>query len=294
MTVDTWKKLWWRYRFNSDVTVDIENETCSWKGQTYEDLLKVAALLSEHVLSKAARIMKIDKGNGTFRYVYSANDLYKSILQDKLPYLEGLLNKADPRGMFHAFRSNKNAVTNARAHIGFGYSAKFDMKSFFDHVKPGMVNDKIPHLIDLTFIDGAPRQGLPTSPLIASLAMQPIAYGVDDALKKIIKGKYAITCYADDLTISFHHRMQYEDIKELVYKHIKAADLQINYKKTALKFGHKKGMRRIICGIAVGKTNIYRTRATKHAIRKALYNSENSKALGLMEWARCKVPRSIR
>ncbi len=294
MEIDTWEKLAWRYRFNKEANVDIEKEFVEYEDTTYKDLGDITRLLSYEVMCKACRIHKIDKGNGSFRYVYAPNQLYKEHLQSKLPYLEYLLDKVDIREAQHAFRSNKNAVTYAKSHIGYDYSAKFDMKSFFDFIRPHMVPQLSEADKDLMFIKDAPRQGLPTSPLIASIAFTPTLYDMQDELKTILGKDFMINQYADDITVSFNQRMKYEDIKAIVYKHILKAGFQVNYKKTKLKFGHKNGMRRIICGIGVGKYDVHRTRETKIKIREALHRGETSKALGLIEWSKCRPPRKRR
>ena len=135
MEVKSWKALHWRYRFQKDgeVRVDIEHEICTYKGVEYTDLLKITQILSKEVLCKASKILKIDKGNGKFRYCYSPNDLYKESLQSYLPRLEYLLDEADTREVFNAFRGNYNPATNAKMHIGYNYTAKFDLKDFFNN-----------------------------------------------------------------------------------------------------------------------------------------------------------------
>jgi len=294
MTIDTWQKLAWRYRYNPEVTIDVEGKSCTWDGDTHTNLREIVGKLSHKVLSKACRVLRLDKGNGQYRYCYSPNALFKEHLQSRLGELEFLLGKADPRGMMHAFRNNYNAVTNAKAHIGYKYTAKFDLKDFFGTIPRELVEASVPaHLLGICLIEDRPKQGLPTSPLIASLALQPVAYVLDDALRKLNKD-CRMTVYADDISVSFNDRTKYEEIKEMVYKHIKDAGLQVNYKKTRLKFGHKNDLKRIICGVAVGETDVQRTRKTRMAIQKALYKQQSAKALGLMEWSACKEPRSRR
>jgi hypothetical protein len=286
MKIETFKQLAWSYRFNPEI--EVLEDSAKYDDYEYTNVQNVLIALQGNVLCKSCVIHKIDKGNGSFRFVYAPNTKYKKVLREKLSYLEDTLTALDKRNMFHAFRRNFNPVTNAKAHIGYKYSAKFDLKSFFDTVRQDMFS--APLNDDLYFIKGITRQGLPTSPMLASIALLPTAYNIEDE----IKGKFTdirMTVYADDITISFNERMQFEDIKQIVYKHVKKDGFKINYKKTKLKFGHKNGMRRIICGVAVGMDRIYRTRETKIKIREALHKEEQLRAIGLIEWSRNKPPR---
>lgn len=276
------KRLRWTYRFNENVEID-DNLFLSVNGElvTIEELQK-------NIICKSCRIHKISKGNGEYRYVYAPNTKYKKLLQEQLPHIEEKLNALDTRNMFHAFRKNRNVVTNAKAHIGWKYSAKFDLKSFFDTVKKEHLPEDLQD--DLLFIKGVTRQGLPTSPLVASIALLPHVYAIEDELRQ--KYDVRMTVYADDITVSFNDRTVFEDIKQIVYKHIKAAGFKINYRKTKLKFGHKPGMRRIICGIGVGSDKVYPTRDVKRKLRAMMHNgSDQIEIAGLLEWARCKPPR---
>jgi len=297
--IKDWKELKWRYRFNPEVTIDEDNNVITIDGATHDITNKTpkqaAYLLTATVLCKACKVHRIDKGNGSYRYVYAPNTQYKHKLQSLLPNLEQILSLMDTRGMFHAFRSNYNAVTNAKAHIGYNYSAKFDMKNFFDQItRERFDNLSISSdILDYCLLNGVTRQGLPTSPLLASIAFIEVAYQIDDAVRTIAS-EARMTVYADDITISFNNRMDYEAIKQTVYHLLKESNFKINFKKTKLKFGHKPWMRRIICGVAVDHTQVYRTRKTKMQLRQAIHQQDITRTLGLIEWASCKEPRARR
>lgn len=234
-------------------------------------------------MDRRCQVFKIDKGNGSFRLIYSPNEKYKKYLKSLIPAFEKELDKMDTDNIFHAFRTGKNVVTNAMIHIGWKYSAKFDLKSFFDHVKQKMV----PHVNKKCFIGGITRQGLPTSPVIASMAFLPIAYNIKEQLSQF---DCAMSVYADDITVSFNNRSEFYKIRDIVYETVNTNGFKVNLSKTKLMFGHKKGMRRIICGVGVDETGIHPTRASRRRQETASNNGETAKMVGLMEWNSLKVP----
>ncbi|MBO1996760.1 hypothetical protein J4714_12815 [Staphylococcus epidermidis] len=79
-----------------------------------------------------------------------------------------------------------------------------DLENFFDSIKPSMVSKYINEdVIEKCFIDGAPRQGLPTSPAISCLAFISCDNKIIESIGKISDDiKY--TRYADDLCLSFN------------------------------------------------------------------------------------------
>jgi len=123
---------------------------------------------AETEISKFCRIFRIDKGNGSYRLIYAPNYGYKNYLRKLLRLYERKLNILDTKDTFHAFRHNRNVITNAEKHVGFNYSAKFDLKDFFNHVTKEMVVDYA--ISGYCFIGDKLKQGLPTSPIVASLA----------------------------------------------------------------------------------------------------------------------------
>ena len=269
-----------KYRFNKGYTFNIVDGT----PVHHADVEGV-----EGLVTKNCRIHKISKGNGKFRIIYAPNFAYKEYLRKVNKDLQSQLLAEDPQGIMTAFRNNVNVVTNAKKHIGFKYTMKVDLFNFFDCVKSEMVSEyDVP---SYCFINGVPRQGLPTSPMVASLAIVKIMYKLRDALFNADMGKISLTVYADDITVSFNTRTDYERIKEMVYFYIKEAKLKINYRKTKLLFGHKNNMRRIICGISVGAKDVRRSRETKMRVRTAIHKNEDpSMIAGLLQWESCKEP----
>ena len=159
------------------------------------------------------------------------------------------------------------------------------MKNFFDTVKQDTVKD-IP---EECFLKGIPRQGLPTSPMVASLALLETAYKIHDELK--VLNKFALSIYADDITISFNNRMEFSTIRNIVLKEVFEGGFKINTKKTKILFGHKPGMKRIICGVAVGSEDIQASRYYKRLEQTAIHFKDYPKAMGLNEWNSLKEPK---
>lgn len=237
-------------------------------------------------LNTRCKVYKLDKGNGKYRLIFSPSEEYKKTLRSLIPKLERRLDMADKDNIFHAFRTGRNVVTNAQQHVGWKYSAKFDLQTFFDTVKDTMVED-VPKIC---FIKGCTRQGLPTSPVVASLAFIPTAYKIKEALGSLDS---VMTVYADDITISFNKLEDFPTIREIVYKIVKNDGFKVNFSKTRLKYGHKKGMRRIICGVGVDETGIHPTRESRRKQQTAFHNGETPRLVGLMEWNSLKLPNKV-
>jgi hypothetical protein len=270
-----------KYRFNRGYVFDI----VTGRGEIHPDYPRE---LVEFDYSKSCKVHRLNKGNGKYRIIYAPNSYYKKQLRRINVELMTILDQKDKYDIFHAFRNQKNVVTNAKKHVGFKYTMKIDLFNFFDCVREDMVKEF--NISSYCFINGCPRQGLPTSPMVASLALLAPANAIYEFLQTM-SGKTAMTVYADDITISFNNRSYFETIRDYVYEVIKAAGLKVNYRKTKLLFGHKNDMRRIICGISVGKTDIRRSRDTKNRIKKAIYDKENESVIaGLLQWEACREP----
>ena len=113
----------------------------------------------------------ISKNNGKFRVIYIVDDEYNLLLKSELPYLENRLSELDKTKVNYAFEKGKNCVENALQHIGYNYTLSLDLMDFFDSVNKSHVNKILDKkILDLCFIEGSPKQGLPTSPLIATIA----------------------------------------------------------------------------------------------------------------------------
>jgi hypothetical protein len=255
-------------------------------------------------------IKQIPKKSGGFRTIYVPNEEEKKTFREKLPYLHELQAKyCNPR-IVHGFSKGHNIVTNAMQHVGKQYTTCFDIKDFFDSVSIWLVHRVLvqTNLLNSTekvmehgdgfieqfgfcFIEGAARQGLPTSPLLANIAASSIDSQILKFINALVNETIIYTRYADDLTFS------YDDpcVKDMLLRRIPSLLLEesfeINEKKTRT-MSAKKG-RRIITGIAVGEKDIYVPRRIKRKLRAAIHNKNRKTAIGFTEYCKLKLPRDI-
>lgn len=231
------------------------------------------------------------KGNGKFRDLYIASREDNQELRQLLPELETILANIDKCGANYAFEKGKNCALNAFQHIGYRYTLSLDLENFFDSIGVQHVTGIIPnHIITQCFIDGSPKQGLPTSPLIATIAFVACDNRIIELLQKLnIRTVY--TRYADDLVFSFDERKETGKIKVIVRQVLEKYGFKINERKTKLQ--DARNGRRIINGLAVDANGIYPTRRTKKKIRAAVHQQNRESLNGLGEWAKCKFPASV-
>ncbi len=233
---------------------------------------------------------RIPKGKSGFRTIYTVDPETKQRLRSRLPYLEQRLSVLDKVNANYAFTKGKNCVLNSLQHVGYKYTLSLDLENFFDNVTAKHVEKLLrKDVIDDCFIDGAPRQGLPTSPLIATIAFLKCDQEIRNVLDKVVLD-CVYTRYADDLIISFNNRKDVGRIKFLISKIVEKYNFKLNKKKTKLQCVDNG--RIIINGIAVDLNGLYPTRKTKKKIRAALHQGCKASARGLIEWARCKLPNN--
>ncbi len=159
----------------------------------------------------------------------------------------------------------------------------------YTYLFPAQLKKGIKNKIDKLFVDGAARQGLPSSPLLANLACLNLDKSI---LKEIsIWPKTIYTRYADDLSFSYNDSSVLPILLEFIPKTLAAEGFQINSSKTRTMSA--KNGRRIITGVAVDKDNIYPTRRTKRKLRSALHHGTKSKILGLSEFCKLNFPKDM-
>ena len=219
-------------------------------------------------------IIRIPKGKGKFRTIYVPNESERAASAQWVHHLAAVARGKDTHGVQHGFTENRNCVTNAMAHLGFQYTLSMDLKDFFDSVTPSHIHggwvarghESFVWVQDC-FMNGAARQGLPSSPAVANLA----ASAMDNDIVELGKGGrmgrlFVYTRYADDLTFSFNNPatadMLLHRIPEIVAKH----GFEVNASKTHLQCA--KAGRRIITGIAVDD-QLHCTREVKRRLRAA-------------------------
>ncbi|RLA43478.1 MAG: RNA-directed DNA polymerase [Gammaproteobacteria bacterium] len=237
------------------------------------------------------KVARIPKSSSKYRKIYIPDDATKQFLRSHIPTLEAKLSTLDSSNVNYAFVKGKNAVLNALQHIGFNYTLSLDLVDFFDSVSAehieGVLSDEI---IRDCFVEGAPRQGLPTSPLIASLAFMRVDDQIIAALQKF-GIEFSYTRYADDLTFSFNERRDAGKIKFVAQQIIQSNGFALNHTKTRLQCVNNG--RVIITGVAVDREGLYPTRKTKKKLRAASHQGNLAAARGLGEWAKCKLPKEL-
>lgn len=190
----------------------------------------------------------------------------------------------------HGFVKNRNPVSNAFLHTGFRFTVTFDLKDFFDTVKPEMLKGIIPDkLISICMPCGRAWQGLPTSPAIANLA----AVALDNrilAFVNTLEEPVAYTRYADDLAFSCGLPRTVGRLIAELPKLVRAAGFRVNRRKTKVQDGRRG--RRIICGVAVD-SDVHPTRATKRKLRAAMHNGDKAATEGLKLWMAAKPPEKF-
>ena len=207
------------------------------------------------------KVARIPKGNSRFREIYIPTPTRKRHLHSFIPFLEEVARDQDKCGVTYAFQKGKNCALNAFQHIGYRYSLSFDLMDFFDSVKPSHVEKILPKfIIEECFVNGSPRQGLPTSPLIATIAFYACDLKIVNYLRFLkINSKY--TRYADDLVFSFDDIKDAGKLSTIVRQVVEEGGFKINEKKTQLQ--DSKNGRIIINGIAIGSNGLFATRKTQ-------------------------------
>lgn len=237
------------------------------------------------------KVARIPKGNGKFRCIYIASEKDNLQLRSLIPELERILEKSDTSKVNYAFQRDKNCALNALQHIGYRYTLSMDLENFFDSISPEHVEGVIPDsIINQCFIDGNPKQGLPTSPIISIIAFLSCDKNIVETLNKLnINAVY--TRYADDLIFSFNDQKDEGKIRFVVKQIVEKHGFRINEKKTKLQ--NSKNGRIIITGMAVDNKGIYATRRTKKKIRAAVHQNNERSVVGLIEWSKCKLPSAF-
>ena len=141
---------------------------------------------------------------------------------------------------------------HAFEHIGYQYTLSLDLEDFFDSIRPSHVKKYMPYdQIDFCFIDKAPRQGLPTSPVISNLAFIECDKLILEQCRLIDKN-IVFTRYADDLVFSFNDISVAKSLEIQVELLVRQNGFKLNKSKTKLQ--SSKAGRRIITGVSVAET----------------------------------------
>jgi RNA-directed DNA polymerase len=271
------------------------------------------------------KIFEIVKPSGKTRKIYSPDTMEKRKLRALVPQLNLLAEELDVHHVQHGFTEGRSPVTNAKVHIGWGLTVSFDLQDFFDTVTPEMVRIAIPQgtKIDLKdcFVDGAARQGLPTSPALANIAFSPADKEIMALCRKgrFSEPPWVYSRYADDLTFSCRTQAQVDWLMERIPPIVVKHGFVINPAKTHVQWA--KAGRRVITGVSVGEKDISvpryvrrRLRAAGHQAKLGRFSASAYRAIlrnrkrwkksiplharllyqlrGLQEWVKLKAPKN--
>lgn len=267
------------------------------------------------------RIVKIPKRRGEFRTLYCPNRQECRSLRRLAKRFERKVRKREKAMLdklhletpvIHGFTRGRSPLTNAMCHVGKAFTVSFDLKDFFDTVTVEQLKKECvkgwpilsEKLIGLVTVDGAARQGLPTSPHVANLAAMPmdreILEWLADPEKHIVLaeagdvdglrvGLMVYTRYADDLTFSCNSHAQARSLLLNIPRIVAGRGFTINERKTCVQTASNG--RRIITGVAVDDACVYAPREVRRKLRAARHQDpQGNRTKGLEEWCRLKCP----
>ncbi|MCC7376984.1 MAG: RNA-directed DNA polymerase [Verrucomicrobiales bacterium] len=225
------------------------------------------------------RIHRLKKRSGGFRTIYVPADATMATLRGIVPLINAV-QVANCGPWVHGFFPGRSPVTNAKPHIGQAWTLTADLSDFFDSVRaPHLEAYLDPSILDQVLVDGATRQGLPTSPPCANLA----AIGMDAEITSTWP-ELIYTRYADDLSFSGMDKDRLLQVRAVLPNLVARHGFVLHPHKTNLqdaRFG-----RRVITGCAVGQTAIHATSRHRRRLRAALHSNPGGlRAQGLGNWA---------
>jgi len=230
----------------------------------------------------------LKKSSNQFRLIYIPSDEYREELARCKEELQQILDKHVDGCADHAFLKKRNCVTNAEMHLGKRYVLSLDIQNFFDSITRSSLVDRLsPDLLFWVLEDGAPRQGLPTSPLVSNIAM----IEVDRRIQRLCEalGNVSFSRYADDITIGFQDPALRTILQRGIKMILGSRGLALNRQKTHLQNARNGSIH--ITGVAIDHQRVRPTRKTLRRIRAAKHQQNTAQVAGLTEWARCKFPR---
>jgi len=237
------------------------------------------------------RTVRIPKGNGRFREIVVPSRADRVRLRSLLPELERILTRLDTQCANYAFQPRRNCAQMALQHIGYRYTLSMDLEDFFESVTSAHVERVVPKAIrEQCFIDGRAKQGLPTSPILSTIAFLPVDRRIANAL--VVLGLDVVyTRYADDLVFSFDDAKTAGKIESIVRQFATEGGFRVNECKTKLQ--DARNGRIVITGIGVDRHGLHATRRTKKKMRAAAHQGNQASLDGLTQWSKCKLPLTI-
>lgn len=218
------------------------------------------------------RKFKVKKKNGKKREICEPLPSLKEIQHW---ILSSILYKHEVSKFAKAYIPKRKITDNVRFHKGQEKVICVDIVNFFPTITEGKVNEIFQNmgysnrvsviLSRLCCLEGCLPQGAPTSPQLSNIYM----LNFDKKLSTFsLKNNYRYTRYADDLTFSGEI-----DVKELMEKvgiELAGLNLELNSDKTKVM---TKGMRQVVTGIVVNKTNQVPIEKRRE-LRQAIYYIE--------------------
>ncbi|WP_448673773.1 reverse transcriptase family protein [Pseudoxanthomonas mexicana] len=236
-------------------------------------------------------IVRQAKGGGRFRLIYMPSDEYRGELALCKLELEQILDKRMTHCADHAFVRGRNCVSNADAHIGKRYVLSLDIIDFFDSIRRSSLSDLLSDdLLFWVLEDGAPRQGLPTSPLVANIAMLDVDRRVRNLCNAL--GDISYSRYADDLAFGFDDIGILDTLKQGIEIILGSQGLSLCTHKTRIQDA-KNGVVHI-AGVAIDHKGVRATRSTLRRLRAARHQGNVNQSAGLAEWAACRYPKPVK
>lgn len=182
------------------------------------------------------------------------------------------------------FRSYRSPLIAALAHRGYRYTLSADLRDCFPSTTPAMIARAVgeaipPEEIEALCPDGAAQQGMPTSPILVSLALRVLDEAISQRWRSV---RY--TRYADDLAFSAHDRVALDEVRKELPIIAERLGWHVHEGKWRLMDGARWS--RIVCGVAITPTGEIRAaRKARRKLRAAGHKPRSQESLrGLREW----------
>lgn len=263
-------------------------------------------------------VIQVPKKTGGFRTIYVPSKVEKLKLSAIVSgcFLRNFVAQRCPDA--HGFMPGRSPITAALLHRAKAMTLSWDLSDFFDSCTPEHLAAEIAYgdtpqeilgwaaekdVYNTLFIDGAPRQGLPSSPLVSNLCAANLDRRIREFVRSVRGTVY--TRYADDLTVSWPTQDlgARDELLRVIPEIVAGERFAVNPKKTEVQYASRG--RRIICGVSVGDDPAEPSRATRK-LRRRLRAAEHQERLrepdthrsqqiaGLREWVAQRVPAEHR
>ncbi len=207
----------------------------------------------------AMREIRIPKGGGRYRVVVAPEPRCKRAARAELPRLTAAAMMLDAHGVAHGCVPGRGPVSNAAAHRGYRYTLTADLRDCFDRVRVTALPVWVP---DCAHVHGIARQGLPTSPALANIALAAL----DAEIVARLAGRGVYTRYVDDLTISADDRAVIDEMRAWLPDAVRRHGHELAAHKTRVQ----TTPRRVITGVSVAD-DVRAPRSTRRRLRAAAH-----------------------